>query len=294
MAILEADYFTDPLCSWSWSNEPVYRKLKEEFGGQIRWTHRMGGLMEKWSEEFYDPTYDLHGGDAEALARHQEEVSLINKMPIDTGFWLEHPPKSTYPACIAVKAVGFQSCDLEDLFLRRVREGFLTEKRRLDDPEELLKLAAEVSGIDVDRMRRDMKSEEVLEAFHRDFEAARNPLPEARDTKVVEGRRRYSFPTVILWNFDGQYKILDGDSTYQEYLGAIKILAPTSERGSHPSVEDFVRKYGRVATKEVVVVCEVSWEEAEAKLGEMVDQGVLIKRPVGHFCMWELKKQFDR
>ena len=278
MAILYADYFTDPLCSWSWGNEPIYRRLREEFGGQIAWTHRMGGLMEKRSEDF----------DPEEMARHQEEASLATKMPVDVSFWLEHPPTSTFPACYAVKAVGFQSHDLEDLFLRRLREGFLTEKRRLDDVEEILKLASEIPGIDVDQLRKDMKSEEVLEAFHKDYEAARNPLPEARDIKDEDGRKRYSFPTLILWAFDGQYKILDGDNTYEEYIDAIKVLTPYMERLPLPSIEDFVRKYKRVATQEVVVVCNVSWEEAERTLEALASRSILRKRPVGHFCMWEL------
>src|SRR3989338_3834347 len=105
---LKAEYFTDPFCSWSWANEPRYRKLREEFKDQIEWRHRLGGLMARWSPDFYDPLYDLHGGDAKALAEHQEEVSLENKMPIDVGFWFESPPTSSHPACVAVKAVGLQ------------------------------------------------------------------------------------------------------------------------------------------------------------------------------------------
>lgn len=36
MKKITAEYFTDPLCSWSWGNGPKYRKLREEFGDQIK------------------------------------------------------------------------------------------------------------------------------------------------------------------------------------------------------------------------------------------------------------------
>lgn len=288
MAKIRAEYFTDPLCSWSWGNEPHYRKLREEFGEQIQWRHRLGGLMERWSEDFYDPLYQLTGGDAEALARHQEEVSLTTRMPIDVGFWLENPPSSTHPACTAIKAAGFQGADLEDLYLRRVREGFLTERRRLDNKEALLKLAKEVPGMDPDRLRKDIDSDAAKQAFREDWEAARRPVPEARDTKVTEGHLRYSFPTLLLFNDSGEYRVLDSDNTYQDYLTAIRELNGL-KRGAPPSTEAFVRKYRHVTTKEVAVVCEVSWEEAEAALEKLAKSSVLRKRPVGHFCMWEWK-----
>lgn len=287
MAEIRAEYFTDPLCSWSWGNEPHYRKLRDEFGGQIQWRHRLGGLMERWSKDFNDPLYQLTGGDAEALARHQEEVSLITQMPIDVGFWIENPPSSTHPASIAVKAAGLQRADLEDLYLRRVREGFLTERRRLDNKEALLMIAGEVPGINLDRLRKDIDSNAAKQAFRHDWEAARRPVPEARDTKVTEGHLRYSFPTLLLFNDAGEYRVLDADNTYQDYLRVISELAPGVKRGIPPDIETFVRKYRHVTTKEVSVVCEVSWKEAEAALEKLAEASIVRKRPVGHFCMWE-------
>ncbi len=287
MEKIRAEYFTDPLCSWSWGNEPNYRKLREEFGEQILWRHRMGGLMGKWSEDFYDPLYKLSGGDAEAMAKHQEETSIKTEMPVDPSFWLENPPASSHPACIAVKAASFQGAELEDTFLRRIREGFLTEKRQLDNKEALLKLAGEVTSINVERLRKDIDSDAARQAFREDWEATRHPVPEARDTKVTEGHLRYSFPALLITNDSGAYRILDGDNSYDDYLRAIKELAPEIKRGTPPDVETFVRKYRHVSTKEVCVVCEVSREEAESILEKLLKASIVRKRPVGHFCMWE-------
>ena len=287
MAKVKAEYFTDPLCSWSWGNEPHYRKLKEEFGNQIQWRHRLGGLMEKWSEDFYDPLYNLTGGDVNSLAKHQEEVSMKTRMPIDASFWLENPPSSSHPACIAVKAAGLQGFDLEDNYLRRVREGFLTEKRQLDSGDALLKLAEGVPGIDLNRLQKDIDGGAAKQAFHDDWEAARHPVPEARDIKVTEGHLRYSFPTLLLRGGTGEYRVLDAENIYEDYLTAIRELAPGIKRGAPPAIETFVRKYRHVATQEVSVVCEVSWEEAEAALERLEKASTVRKRPVGHFCLWE-------
>lgn len=275
MEKIMAEYFTDPLCSWSWGNEPHYRKLREEFGDQIQWRHRLGGLIERWS------------GDAKEMARHQEEASMKTEMPVDSSFWIENPPTSSHPACIAVKAAGLQGADLEDAYLRRIREGFLTEKRQLDNKEALLKLAGEIPGISIDRLRMDIDSDAAKLAFSEDWEAARSPVPEARDTTVTEGRLRYSFPALLITNDSGEHRILDGDNTYEDYITAIKELSPEIKRGTPPDIETFIRKYRHAATIEVCVVCEVSREEAENTLEKLVNASIVSKRPVGHFCMWE-------
>ncbi|MDD5434342.1 MAG: DsbA family protein [Nitrospira sp.] len=275
MGKIRAEYFTDPLCSWSWGNEPHYRKLREEFGDQIQWRHRLGGLIKRWS------------GNSKEMARHQEESSLKTQMPIDASFWIENPPASSHPACIAVKAAGLQGADFEDAYLRRVREGFLTEKRQLDNKEALLKLSGEIPGISIDRLRMDIDSDAAKQAFQEDWEAARNPVPEARDTTVTEGRLRYSFPALLLTNDSDEYRILDGDNIYVDYLTAIKELAPEIKRGTPSDVETFVRKYRHVATKEVSVVCDISYEKATDALKKLRDARIVRKRPVGHFCMWE-------
>ncbi|MBI4715413.1 MAG: DsbA family protein [Nitrospirae bacterium] len=285
MAIITADYFTDPLCSWSWGNEPRYRKLREAFGDQIRWRHRMGGLMKDVKQDF--PLYQKAGGDFESIARHQDEVSLKTRMPIDTGFWRDHPPASTYPAAIAVKGVGLQGFELEDVFLRRVREGFLTDNRPLDSTSEMEKLAAEIPGIDLGRLRRDIESGEAERAFREDWEACRSPYPEARDVTESEGRTRYCFPTLIFYNEAGDRRLLDVDHTHEDHLAALRELAPEIRRAAPPSIETFVKKYRRVATEEVSMACEVSWEEAERSLEKMAKAGQIRKRPVGTFALWE-------
>jgi hypothetical protein len=245
----------------------------------------MGGLIENVAQDF--PLFKKFGGDFEQIARHVEETSVKIRMPIDSRLWLEQPPSSTYPAVIAVKGVGLQGADLEDLYLRRVREGFLTERRALDTFASLLHLAKEIPGIDTHRLSADIESGTAERVFREDWQACRTPVPEARDTTECQGWTRYCFPTLILTNESGIYRILDIDHTYEDHLTALQELAHEIHRGIPPSIEALVDTYPSVATEEVSVVCEVSWETAEKALESLVHAGRMRRRPVGHFCLWE-------
>ena len=80
---LAADYFIDPLCSWSWGNEPHIRRFVTEFGHAVLARRRTGGLFERLDAGFFDPQHGLSGADIAAIAAHQAEVSEQTGMPID-------------------------------------------------------------------------------------------------------------------------------------------------------------------------------------------------------------------
>jgi putative protein-disulfide isomerase len=120
VAAIDASYFTDPACARSWGLEPALRRLRVEFGEQVRITYVMGGL----AREFSAPERRV----AEWL-----DVAEATGMPVDPRLWLASPPRSSYPACMAVKAAAEQGA--EEPYLRRLREGLLCERRRLDHAE---------------------------------------------------------------------------------------------------------------------------------------------------------------
>ena len=285
MLVLTADYFTDPACSWSWCNEPNYRRLRVKFGDQIEWRHRMGGLIEKWDESYHDPQDDLSGGDAQAFRDHWREVGAANKMPIDADLWLEGGTQSTHPANIAVKAAEFQGFDQADGLLRRLREAYLCEKNGLNASAEILKAARDVTGLDVPRLQRALSSDRARAAFREDFELARHPLPEARDTKVTEGRLRYSFPTLVLRN-NGDLRVLDADHSPQEYVNAVAALAPEIAEASPPSVSSLVEMFPTLATREVEVIAELPRDEALEQLRGLAARGRLRRQIIDGESIW--------
>src|SRR5688500_11109567 len=151
-------YVTDPACPASWAAEPIVRARTR--GREVRLV--MAGRARET-----DPRKEL----AAWL-----DAGADSGQPVDARLWLEDPPRSTYPACLAVKAAAEQGLDAA--LLRRVREGFAVERRRLDGPEALIEVARAVPGLDLDRFRIDLQSNAIVEAFGADLEIARTgPVP---------------------------------------------------------------------------------------------------------------------
>ena len=149
--------------------------------------------------------------------------------PVDARLWLDDPPRSTYPACLAVKAAAEQGLDAA--LLRRLREGFAAERRRLDRPEALIEQAREIPGLDLDRFRIDLRSNAIVEAFGSDLELARaGPVPRLE---------------------------LDGE-----------VVAPAALPKVEPplTVEEALRTFGRTTTPEAAEVCDLPGPRAPAEL----------------------------
>src|SRR5215212_5556870 len=155
-------YYTDPACSWSWGAEPELRRLMWEFGDQLRFTWVMGGLARSYGAGYRDA-----------------ETAADSGMPIDARLWSRNPIASTYPACQAVKAAAEQGADAAYRYLRRVREGLMTERKKLDYAEALVG-EAEPAGLDAERFRLDLSSNAITEAFAADLVEVRNAPEEAR------------------------------------------------------------------------------------------------------------------
>ena len=61
-------------------------------------------------------------------------------MPIDDRIWVEDPPTSSYPACIAIKAAELQSAEAADLYLGWLRHAVMTQRRNIARREVLLEV----------------------------------------------------------------------------------------------------------------------------------------------------------
>ena len=217
---MEATYYTDPLCSWSWGFEPQWRRLRYEFGTALAWRTRMGGLIPDWGS-FSDPV--------NAVSRPPQmgpvcvEVRHRTGQPLDDRVWVEAPPPSSFPACLAVKAAGLQAAEAGEAYLRRVREAVMTERQDVAERDVLRRLARDVAGatsglLDADRFDDDLDGPAAAAAFRED-------LREARYLGLTR------FPALTLRRTDGagHTLLLVGFRPYDVLRRALHHLAPELE-----------------------------------------------------------------
>jgi putative protein-disulfide isomerase len=257
-----------------------------EFGASLVWTYVMGGLAR-------DYTRDSRGEEAPGvrneLVGEWLEAAGESGMPVDPRVWTEGPISSTYPACMAVKAAAEQASDGGYAYLRALREGLMCFRRKLDTTESLVEEARGVK-LNVERFRIDLGSHAIVEAFGADLEIARTVSDEARERGgaiIGQGGERLVFPTLIFRGEDGASHAVYGSSRYDEYRDAALAAGARVAGGEPPGALEAVKRFGRMATVEVVTVCELPEPRAAAELWQLASEWKL--RPVrvltGH--LWE-------
>lgn len=267
---IEIVYFTDPWCTWCWGSEPILRRIKEEYGDQVKITYVMGGLVEN-IDNFYDPVNRISS--AEQVAPHWLDASRRHGMPVDEKIFYEDPPSSTYPANIAYHAAKLQSRELAELFLRRMREAAASERKNLERKEILVKLAEEV-GLDGERFLKDFEGK-AKENFMADLRYSRS--------LGVTG-----FPTFLVKNKRGEELWLHGYQPFENFVKAFEKLAKGRMVRKKPkSILDFVKKYRHVATREVAEVFGLNMEQAQTELEDLERSGRLKRIKLGNGYFWE-------
>jgi putative protein-disulfide isomerase len=213
-APVRIDYYTDPLCCWSWALEPVWRSIRRRAGDRLAWRCVLGGMVESWST-YRDPLNDVQRPPQMAPLWHL--AARTTSVPIDPGIWHVDPPASSFPASVAVKAAALQGAELGDAYLTLVREAVMTRRLNVARREVLTGLAGELAvmrpeSFDHQRFTTDLTSDAAVEAFAAD-------LNQARLHRI--GR----FPTFVVHGPAGSriavgYRPIDAIETILEAVGA--------------------------------------------------------------------------
>jgi putative protein-disulfide isomerase len=276
--------YTDPACPLSWSIEPSLRRLMIEFGDSLSWTYVMGGLARDYAGD--GGTGAVYPG----LVAHWMGVAGESAMPFDPRLWLEGPIASTYPSCMAVKAAVEQGEAAGTRYLRALREGLMCFRRKLDTTEALVE-EARGAGLDVERFRIDLGSHAIVEAFGNDLEDARTPPEAARAAGAVEAvgtRERVTLPSVAFAAEDGTRRWVFGAQPYDQSAAAAAAAGAAPSGEPAPGVLDALRRFGRMATREVEEVCGLRGPRAHAELWNLATEWQVkpVRVLTGH--LWEL------
>lgn len=237
---LEIVYYTDPLCCWSWAFEPQWRRLRYEFGEQIRWRYCMGGLLPNW-ETFSDPM--------NAVSRPMQmgplwfEAKHISGMPINERIWVTDPPASSYPGCIAVKCAALQSPIAEEKYLRALREAVLLNGKNISKESVLLDLAG--------TLNRNNPGVLNLQQFENDYQSGAGHQPFRDDLQRVRYHKISRFPTLTIINNTGKGVFITGYRPYEVLLQAIAQVAPSLQQEKKTyTAEAYKAFWGSVTERE--------------------------------------------
>ena len=271
MPVVHTYYYTDPICPWSWALEPALRKLSFEFDGSLSMTFVMCGMARVI-------------GDAAPLVSEMLEASEQSGMPVDARMWLAGAPRSSHPACLAVIAAAEQGDPAA--YLRRLREGLLCRRRKLDTADALIEQGRGVPGLDLERLQVALGSHAILEAFGGDLERC-GAVPAEHHSP---GTGRASLPSLEFLGSDGSVHGVYGFSDYGALREAAVAAGASAFGGSAgpPSIEDALRRFGTMATAEVAAVCDLPGPRAPAELWRLAMEWRVRAERVGTGELWSL------
>ena len=256
--LVQVRYATDPACIWSWGAEPALRRLIWEFDGELEFVWVMGGLARRYGKEYSDEEGSIGSGpDCFAdLMSHWLNVAGETGMPCDPRLWTENPISSTYPACMAVEAASEQGWEAGYRYLRRLREGLICERRKLDNPSALLAEAGG-AGLDVQRFEIALGSHAPVEALSDHIDEVREIPPQARAADKLshtEGRERLSFPSLVFIGEDGERHGVWGFQPLEAYREAALAAGAKQVNDGPLGPLAAVERFGPIATREAEVL----------------------------------------
>jgi predicted DsbA family dithiol-disulfide isomerase/SAM-dependent methyltransferase len=259
-AAVEIVHFADPWCWWSWGLESVIQRLKSVYGNQIEVNYRMGGITKDVSE--WRREYDVIN-DEELRSWITDSISITG-MPADPDYYLSTKVKSTWDACVAVKAAQLQGERVGEQFYRKLMETIQLESKNGSDEEVYMKVAKDV-GLDLHRLKRDIASGKARELF----------LNDKKDMAV-------SFLTLTYVNRKtGEKKDVGNVFTAGDHEKAVDDLTRGSLVKNTPvDILEYMesRKGFAVPPKEIAEVFVITEDEARDRLTTLVGSGLLQRR----------------
>jgi len=212
---VQITYYTDPLCCWSWALEPKWKRLRYEFEGSFTWQYKMAGLITDW--DFYQDPMN-------AIARPQQmgplwmQAEQVSGMPIQSKIWVDNPPASSYPACLALKCVELQSFEAGEIYLRMLREAVMLDGQNIADIRVLTALAEDLA----------QKQHEIfdLATFESDWSSDKGVVALKQDILDVKRNSISRFPSFVFEGADKRSVLLSGYQPYSAFVSALMAVAP--------------------------------------------------------------------
>lgn len=231
------EYYTDPLCCWSWAMEPQWRKLKFLLKDKLEYRYVMGGLLRDWNH-YQDDLNSI--GRPSQMGPLWMEAKHISGQPMEESIWIDAPINSSYPACMAVKAAENQSFVAGEAMLRELREAVMFKKKNIAEADVIVEIAeklAEDKILNFEAFDKCFFSEESAELFKAD-----------KDKTKLNNITR--FPSMLINYGDKIYQIT-GYRPFTVLLETFKALEPNLKLDENINIEEYKSSYVHLTDKEI-------------------------------------------
>jgi protein-disulfide isomerase-like protein with CxxC motif len=288
-----ATHFSDPGCPWAYSFRPAQARLRWRFGDQIDWRLVLIGLSENAD------TYAERGFTPATMAAGLHPFEARFGMP----FALQVKPRiaATSRACRAIVAVRESTPDRADAALRALQLMQFATGGLLDHDDDLREALAGVSGVDADAAVGAIDDPAIVNVYDADRARARSaeltPTHVQNRSAESDGRVRYTAPSVIFENREGQTLEVGGFQPFEAYDTALANLDPSLER--RPAPEDPAEALAAfpdgLTSAEVASVMrptdliDSDIEETVDALIARVGEDRVRSEPLGGGASWQLK-----
>lgn len=180
-------YVHDPMCSWCWGYKPTLELLKQQLPSSIEFEYLMGGLA---------PDSDV----PMPLEMQQKLQSIWHQIEEQLGTEFNHeywttcqPVRTTYPACRAVIAAGFQ--DRYQEMLEAIQHAYYLRAMPPHDVDTHQQLAEELR-LDLPLFINDLNGKVVEEEFDDQLSLSRSLEVHSYPSLVLQVNDSY-FPVAV-------------------------------------------------------------------------------------------------
>jgi len=213
---IKVEYYTDILCVWAWIAQCREKELQQEFGNDIKLSHRFVNVFGNTQMQIGDKWASRGGFDG--FGQHViQAAEPFSNAPVVADIWQTVRPFSSAPAHEVLKAVEIShSGAAAESFANVLRERFFTGPTDISRLDTLLDLA-EDQGLNIEQLNSNLNSGAALAEVMRDYQMAQ--------TQGIKGS-----PS---WVFDGGRQILYGNVGYRVLrANAAELLRQPQEEAS--------------------------------------------------------------
>lgn len=203
---VEMIMYTDPLCCWTFVMEQQIESFRQHLGEGMPVRYCMAGLIPSW-KHFHDPVQMVSKPIQMGPVWH--EASIISGITLDDKIWFKDPPSSSYTACLAVKAAGFQSQAIEKKMFQLLQRAVMVEGINISRLPSIFKIAEllqlDCLEFDLERFKKEIVEDKTLDAFRKDL-----------DEIAVKGINR--FPSILVRFDSGRSSMISGYRKLEELV----------------------------------------------------------------------------